>query len=114
MHDGAPFAKKGGAELSLPNMDIPISLLNWEVFLPERYKVKDFGGDVIADNLVPPAFRAEAAAYQYERDMQLTASTMSNESLQSGQLGGVIADPSGAASRVAARPKRYLPPSSCR
>ena len=96
MHDGAPFAKKGGAELSLPNMDIPISLLNWEVFLPERYKVKDFGGDVIADNLVPPAFRAENVAYQNERDKQLTASNMGNESLLPGQLGGVIADPSGA------------------
>ena len=56
MHSGAPFAKKGGAELSLPNMDIPISLLNWEVFLPERYKVKDFGGDVIAANRVPRHF----------------------------------------------------------
>ncbi len=49
-------------------MDIPISLLNWEVFLPEQYKVKDFGGDVIAANLVPPAFRAENAAYLYEQD----------------------------------------------
>ncbi|HEY1676076.1 MAG TPA: carboxypeptidase-like regulatory domain-containing protein [Candidatus Sulfotelmatobacter sp.] len=96
MHDGAPFAKKGGAELSLPSMDIPVSLLNWEVFLPERYKVKDFGGDVIADNLVPPAFQPESAAYQYERDGVLVASNMNNESLLPGQLGGVIADPSGA------------------
>jgi hypothetical protein len=48
MHSGAPFAKKGGAELSLPKMDIPVDLLNWEVFLPEQYKVKDFGGDVLA------------------------------------------------------------------
>ena len=96
MHDGAPFAKKGGAELSLPSMDIPVSLLNWEVFLPERYKVKDFGGDVIADNLVPPAFREEAAAYQYQRDGDLMASNMTNESMLPGQLGGVIADPSGA------------------
>ncbi len=96
MHDGAPFAKKGGAELSLPNMDIPISLLNWGVFLPERYKVKDFGGDVIADNLVPPAFRAENVAYQDERDKGMIANNMNSESTLPGQLGGVIADPSGA------------------
>jgi hypothetical protein len=96
MHDGAPFAKKGGAELSLPNMDIPISLLNWEVFLPERYKVKDFGGDVIADNLVPPAFRPDTVAYQYERDKDLIASDVNMNALLPGQLGGVIADPSGA------------------
>src|SRR5205814_5853418 len=94
MHSGAPFAKKGGAELSLPNMDIPISLLNWEVFLPEQYKVKDFGGDVIAANRVPPAFRADTVAYQYGEGQM--ASQVSMVSLLPGQLGGVLADPSGA------------------
>src|ERR1700687_895085 len=75
MHSGAPFAKKGGADLSLPSMDIPISLLSWEVFLPEQYKVKDFGGDVIATNLVRPAFRTDAVAYSYEenRETELAA-----------------------------------------
>jgi hypothetical protein len=52
LHSGAPFAKKGGSELSLPKMDVPISVLNWEVFLPEQYKVKDFGGDAFAANLL--------------------------------------------------------------
>jgi Carboxypeptidase regulatory-like domain len=37
----------------LPKMDVPISVLNWEVFLPQQYKVKDFGGDVISANLLP-------------------------------------------------------------
>ncbi len=55
MHSGAPFAKKGGSDLSLPKMDVPINLLQWEVFLPEQYKVKDFGGDAIAANLLPPS-----------------------------------------------------------
>jgi hypothetical protein len=53
MHSGAPFAKKGGSELSLPSMDVPISLLEWELFLPEQYRVKDFGGDAIAAYLLP-------------------------------------------------------------
>ena len=76
MHSGAPFAKKGGAELSLPNMDIPISLLSWEVFLPEQYKVKDFGGDVIAANLVPPAFRTDTIAYgRASETVEVTAAT---------------------------------------
>ena len=38
-----------------------ISMLSWEMFLPEQYKVKDFGGDVIAANRVPAAFRGETA-----------------------------------------------------
>ena len=97
MHSGAPFAKKGGAELSLPNMDIPISLLNWEVFLPEQYKVKDFGGDVMAANAVPPAFRADSGAYLYAQDQGAElASNVSMGSLLPGQLGGILSDPSGA------------------
>ena len=97
MHSGAPFAKKGGAELSLPPMDIPISLLNWEVFLPEQYKVKDFGGDVIAANLVPPAFRPLTVAYEYERAPEpKSANMVILAPLVPGQLGGVLADPSGA------------------
>jgi Carboxypeptidase regulatory-like domain len=53
LHSGAPFAKKGGSELSLPSMDVPISVLEWEVYLPEQYKVKDFGGDAIAASFFP-------------------------------------------------------------
>jgi hypothetical protein len=91
-HSGAPFAKKGGADLSLPSMDIPISLMNWEVFLPERYKVKDFGGDVIAANRVPQPFREET-----RRDVQQPAD-LSNLRMQllPGQIGGYVTDPTGA------------------
>ncbi|HUA15732.1 MAG TPA: carboxypeptidase-like regulatory domain-containing protein [Verrucomicrobiae bacterium] len=94
LHSGAPFAKKGGAELSLPNMDIPISLLSWEIFLPEQYKVKDFGGDVIAASLVPSTFQEETAyALAKERDER----TVSNMNLAfPGQMGGYVIDPSGA------------------
>jgi hypothetical protein len=43
----APFAKKGRAELVLPKMDVPVSLVEWEMFLPERYRVKRFEGDAL-------------------------------------------------------------------
>ena len=92
MHSGAPFAKKGGAELALPGMDIPINLLNWEVFLPEQYKVKDFGGDVIAANRVPEPFRAEEYGLRNEgtRDQEARLIALP------GQMGGYVSDPSGA------------------
>jgi len=99
MHSGAPFAKKGGAELSLPNMDIAISLLNWEVFLPEQYKVKDFGGDVIAADRVPPAFSEEAAMREYRmREAEVSSNLSNNVRLESdpGQMGGYVVDPTGA------------------
>jgi Carboxypeptidase regulatory-like domain len=95
MHSGTPFARKGGAALSLPNMDIPISVLHWEVFLPERYKVKDFGGDVIAANLVPAAFRAD----EWVSDADTRDSyPSSNQGVQPipGQMGGYVTDASGA------------------
>jgi hypothetical protein len=59
MHSGLPFARKGGSELTLPAMDIPISVLQWELFLPEQYKVKDFGGDAIATSLLPAVFSGD-------------------------------------------------------
>jgi carboxypeptidase family protein len=93
LHSGAPFAKKGGAELSLPQMDIPISLLNWEVFLPERYKVKDFGGDVIAANLVPPALHEE---YVYNEARVTDMNGNFRTEALPGQMGGYVVDPSGA------------------
>jgi hypothetical protein len=95
MHSGVPFEKKGGADLTLPSMDIPISLLNWEVFLPERYKVKDFGGDVIAANRVPTTFHEEVGM----RDRTpVRADVSSNLRMQvlPGQMGGYVTDPSGA------------------
>jgi hypothetical protein len=77
-------------------MDIPISLLNWEVFLPERYKVKDFGGDVIAANRVPEPFREDVAMRdrvsqqaQYSANLRMRVSP--------GQIGGYVTDPTGTA-----------------
>ena len=104
MHSGAPFAKKGGSDLSLPKMDIPIDLMHWEVFLPEQYKVKDFGGDALATSLLPPSWQNDA---DLEGDV-LSGPTVYNLpingressrllSLAPGQLGGIVIDPSGAA-----------------
>jgi hypothetical protein len=99
LHSGTPFAKKGGADLSLPSMDIPISILNWEVFLPERYKVKDFGGDVIAADRVTEPLREELARQgQFPRDKSLARDSNGLTQRQSpaGQMGGYVTDPSGA------------------
>jgi len=99
MHSGTPFAKKGGSDLSLPKMDIPINLLQWEVFLPEQYKVKDFGGDAIAANLLPPS-TLDVSGAENEGDMvggQYFVRSIEFGSLLPGQLGGIIVDPSGAA-----------------
>jgi Carboxypeptidase regulatory-like domain len=101
MHSGAPFAKKGGSEISLPKMDVPITVLQWEVFLPEQYKVKDFGGDALAANLLPTSFQdvesMGAAAGSYISIAPGAArDSIAPLQLLPGQLGGYIVDPSGA------------------
>jgi hypothetical protein len=116
MHAGTPFAKKGGSELSLPRMDVPINLLQWEIFLPEQYKVKDFGGDVLAANLVPTTFESDKEVAEYGAAIAAPRGTGggigsgraggvvggifnnsgANGVMLPGQLGGVVTDPSGA------------------
>ena len=100
LHSGAPFAKKGGSDLSLPKMDVPINLLQWEVFLPEQYKVKNFGGDAIAANLLPPASTDVSGAEEFDQ-LSLNARVSRGTdyemvSLLPGQLGGTLVDQSGA------------------
>jgi len=110
MDSGAPFAKKGGSELALPSMDVPISLLEWELFLPEQYKVKDFGGDAIAAYLLPaPVVEAGDTvsafsngngyiAGQNETDrFALYAPGVVGGPIAAGQVGGVVVDAQGAA-----------------
>jgi hypothetical protein len=110
MDAGTPFAKKGGSELSLPSMDVPISLLEWELFLPEQYKVKDFGGDAIAAYLLPtPMVEAGdtvMSAVSYPMGGIKENEGMDNPAqfspgviygpLLPGQIGGIIVDPMGA------------------
>jgi hypothetical protein len=83
MHSGVPFAKKGGSDLSLPKMDVPINLLQWEVFLPEQFKVKDFGGDAIATNLLPPSpLYAAAESYDNTAGLVMAAPVSRTETAQ--------------------------------
>src|SRR5678816_735268 len=95
-------------------MDVPISLLEWELFLPEQYKVKDFGGDAIAAYLLPaPVVEAGdtvlssfsgANGYliggikqdkEFDR-LESFSPLRSAPPLSSGQIGGVVVDPQGA------------------
>ena len=91
MHSGAPFARKGGSELALPKMDVPIGLVNWEVYLPERYRVKNFGGDAIAAALLPGAGIDAVEVRKYRPPTPPPAAPM-----EPGTIGGYVMDGSGA------------------
>lgn len=47
MQPGSPLGDKGAADLALPPMDIPVTVLEWELFVPEQYKLKGFTGNAI-------------------------------------------------------------------
>jgi len=98
LHSGAPFAKKGGSDLSLPKMDVPINLLQWEVFLPERYKVKDFGGDALSTSALPASAWTDDV-YDFEKDGSrdyIRRMDFKMSTLAPGQIGGMVVDPTGA------------------
>jgi hypothetical protein len=100
LHSGAPFAKKGGSELDLPKMDIPIGLVQWEVFLPERYQVKNFGGDALSTNLLPPpsgeVHMLERETSREDSEVWPLTGTVDLETMRPGQVGGFVVDQSGA------------------
>jgi len=87
MHSGTPFARKGGGELTLPGMDVPIGLVKWEVFLPGQYRVKDFGGDAIAAGLVGGSPGADLTP--------VIATRITDVLLAPGTIGGLVTDASG-------------------
>jgi hypothetical protein len=47
VHSGTPFQKKGDIEMMLPKMDVPIGIVEWEVFVPEQYKARAIDGNMI-------------------------------------------------------------------
>ena len=51
LHAGSPFLKKGDMRMMLPRMDLPVTLVEWEVFVPEMYRVDRFDGNVIPADL---------------------------------------------------------------
>jgi hypothetical protein len=52
LHAGTPFARKGEMQMALPKMDVPVSVVEWELFVPDRYKVDRFEGTAIAADLL--------------------------------------------------------------
>ena len=100
-HPGSRFAKSGTYDMGLPKLDIPINLLTWEVSLPERLEVKQFGGNALAAEYYPAAAQDLIAAAKIDDFDGLDANlVVQNEidisNLQPGQVGGIITDPTGA------------------
>ena len=87
LHAGTPLARKGDIQMMLPRMDIPVGIVEWELFVPDSYSVRAVDGNVL-----------DLAAF---RDLAL-GSGADRESASVGVAGSV----SGAASASVARVTR--------
>ena len=94
---GARFAKSGAYNMGLPKLNIPVNLLTWEVSLPERLDVKQFGGNALSAELIP----ASVANNMIDGDVDFSDvvrawSQTDLSTLEAGQIGGVVVDPNDA------------------
>jgi hypothetical protein len=92
LHAGTPFDKKGDIEMTLPRMDMPVGIVQWEVFAPERYSMKPIGGNAIEMTSLRVSDGSAARAYA-------PSSVLIEQSVFTGavgQIGGTVKDSSGA------------------
>jgi len=95
---GDRFAKTGLYAMGLPKLDIPVNILTWEISLPDRVEVRQFGGNALAADLFPAAaqnFVAENESFEGADDATRWARN-DLSSLEAGQIGGIVTDPNGA------------------
>jgi Carboxypeptidase regulatory-like domain len=56
LHAGTPFLKKGDMQMTLPKMDVPVNVVEWELFVPDKYRVDHFDGNMIDASLVATTY----------------------------------------------------------
>jgi hypothetical protein len=62
LHAGAAFLKKGDMQTALPKMDVPINLIEWELFVPDLFRADRFAGNVIESALLDAFARDRSIA----------------------------------------------------
>jgi hypothetical protein len=61
LHAGQAFAKKGEMQMTLPRMDVPVSVIEWELFVPDQYRADRFTGSAIGADALSLNLQAGAA-----------------------------------------------------
>jgi Carboxypeptidase regulatory-like domain len=104
LHAGTPFLKKGDMQLKLPPMDMPVNVVEWELFVPDRIRADRFDGNVIGAGLVGLAAVGVPAAYINVEGVsgaaagggQIRRELNSLDSAMPGQIAGRVLDSTGA------------------
>ena len=101
---GTPFARKGDLRLPLPTMDLPIGIVEWELFVPEQYEARAVDGNVLMRAPVSPRAGSSGVPGGVVGGVvgglpeSIRPSTASDRQVdgQPGQLRGRVTDSSGA------------------
>jgi len=105
VHDGVPFARKGELQMTLPKMDIPVGLVEWELFVPDAYTITGSDGNVMSRALAPiPGVTGVGLAGRFDSRLGSVAGGVSG-----GVVGGVA---TGVAGGVAEAPTPPPPPAA--
>ena len=102
MHAGPPFQRRGDMDMALPRMDLPVSLVEWELFVPARYRADRFGGNAIDATLLPHATTGEGygagtgGGAGFGGTALRVAPPRAPLALPNGSIGGYVVDPGGA------------------
>jgi len=97
LSSGSRFAKNGSYDMGLPRVDIPVNLLTWEVLLPDRLEVKQFGGNAMAADEFPAAVANNMLRDGVDESDSVVRvwSETDTTTLEGGQIGGIVVDPMG-------------------
>ena len=95
---GARFGKMGAYDMGLAKLDIPVNVLTWEISLPDRLLVKQFGGNALSADLIPAAVANTMLTDAVDTNDYNSNKWVQNDldTLQPGQIGGTVVDPQGA------------------
>ena len=96
LYAGKPFAKKGDFQLTLPKIDVPIAIADWEVFVPEQFSVRAFDGNVIERSLTPGYSPVSAPVARVNPMPAENAQDFPDAAALSGQVRGRVFDSTGA------------------
>src|ERR1044072_2686698 len=97
LNSGAGFSKSGAYDLGLATLDIPVNVLTWEISLPDRLVVRQFGGNAFSADLVPEAVtNAVIEGTDTDSFNSVNRTDKDLETLQPGQIGGIVVDSAGA------------------
>jgi hypothetical protein len=98
LSSGTRFGKSGSYDMGLAKLDIPVNILTWEVSLPDQLQVRQFGGNALSADLIPAAAANNMLLDGVDQNDYDSNTWAQNdiETLQPGQIGGIIVDANGA------------------